>query len=307
MLFYGKEIDFTIIILIVVLILAAYILFSYYQQQKQAVPIIVTSRPATTVTTVSIPEKTQLKNGAFALSLWIKLNSAIQLSPPSASSASASSPSPFNLLRIEKKDGTSPSPSPLTLVLDADGNLVVSSMTNIKTTIMLFPIGESVNIILNYNGDDDVDPDKNETVYDPTTNKNIPIYNPDANTFYNGSKRALDVYINGLLNNTISVDTLTNSKVDPDSPPPYITYTDASMNYITTNGNQIVVGDDSSSAIVDGTVSNAAFIKDGCSPQDVLGIFNQGESGSILENLLSYKLRFSFIENNKEMKTYDFL
>jgi hypothetical protein len=302
MLFYGKEIDFTTIILIVVLILAAYILFSYYQQQKQAVPIIVTSRPATTVTTVSIPEKTQLKNGAFALSLWINLNSAVKFSPPS--SASASAPSPFNLLRVAKKDGTSP--SPLTLALDADGNLVVSAMTNIKTTIMLFPIGESVNIVLNYNGDDDVDPDKNETVYDPTTNKNIPIYNPDANTFYNGSKRALDVYINGLLNNTISVDTLTNSKADPDSPP-YITYTDASMNYITTNGNEIVVGDDSSSAIVDCTISNAAFIKDGCSPQDVLSIFNQGQSGSILENLLSYKLRFSFIENNKEMKTYDFL
>jgi hypothetical protein len=306
MLFYGKEIDFTTIILIVVLILAAYILFSYYQQQKQAVPIIVTSRPATTVTTVSIPEKTQLKNGAFALSLWINLNSAVKFSPPSSASASASgsSPSPFNLLRVAKKDGTSP--SPLTLALDADGNLVVSSMTNIKTTIMLFPIGESVNIVLNYNGDDDVDPDKNETVYDPTTNKNIPIYNPDANTFYNGSKRALDVYINGLLNNTVSVDTLTNSKTDPDSPP-YITYTDASMNYITTNGNEIVVGDDSSSAIVDGTISNAAFIKDGCSPQNVRDIFNQGESGSILENLLSYKLRFSFIENNKETKTYDFL
>lgn len=299
MLFYGKEIDFTTIILIVVLILAAYILFSYYQKQKQAIPIIVTSRPVTTVTTVSIPEKTQLKNGAFALSLWINLNSAVKFSQ-----SASSPPSPFNLLRVAKKDGTSP--SPLTLALDADGNLVVSSMTNIKTTIMLFPIGESVNIVLNYNGDDDVDPDKNETVYDPTTNKNIPIYNPDANTFYNGSKRALDVYINGLLNNTISVDTLTNSKTDPDSPP-YITYTDASMNYITTNGNKIIIGDDSSSAIVDGTISNAAFIKDGCSPQDVLGIFNQGESGSILENLLSYKLRFSFIEDNKETKTYDFL
>ena len=297
MLFYGKEIDFTTIILIVVLILAAYILFSYYQQQKQAIPIIVTSRPATTVTTVSIPEKTQLKTGAFALSLWINLNSAVKFSPSSAS---------FNLLHIEKKDGTSPSSSPLTLALDTSGNLVVSTATVAKTTIMLFPIGESVNIVLNYNGDDDVDPDKNETVYDPTTNKNIPIYNPDAKTFYNGSKRALDVYINGLLNNTISVDTLTNSKADPDSPP-YITYTDASMNYITTNGNKIVVGDDSSSAIVDGTISNAAFIKDGCSPQDVLSIFNQGESGSILENLLSYKLRFSFIEDNKEMKTYDFL
>jgi hypothetical protein len=296
MLFYGREIDFTTIILIVVLILAAYILFSYYQQQKQAVPIIVTSRPATTVNTVSIPEKTQLKNGAFALSLWIKLNSAIHLSSSSSS---------FNLLRVAKKDGTSTSSSTLTLALDADGNLAVSTATA-KTNIMLFPIGESVNVVLNYNGDDDVDIDKSETVYDPTTNKNIPIYNPDANTFYNGSKRALDVYINGLLNNTISVDTLTNSKADPDSPP-YITYTDASMNYITTNGNQIIVGDDSSAAIVDGTISNAAFIKDGCSPQDVVSIFNQGESGSILENLLSYKLRFSFIEDNKETKTYDFL
>jgi hypothetical protein len=296
MLFYGREIDFTTIILIVVLILAAYILFSYYQQQKQAVPIIVTSRPATTVNAVSIPEKTQLKNGAFALSLWIKLNSAIHLSSSSSS---------FNLLRVAKKDGTSTSSSTLTLALDAGGNLVVSTATA-KTNIMLFPIGESVNVVLNYNGDDDVDIDKSETVYDPTTNKNIPIYNPDANTFYNGSKRALDVYINGLLNNTISVDTLTNSKADPDSPP-YITYTDASMNYITTNGNQIIVGDDSSAAIVDGTISNAAFIKDGCSPQDVVSIFNQRESGSILENLLSYKLRFSFIEDNKETKTYDFL
>ena len=295
MLFYGKEIDFTTIILTVVLILAAYILFSYYQQQKQAIPIVVTSRPTTTVNTVSIPEKTQLKNGAFALSLWIKLNSAIQLSP---------SPSSFNLLRVTKKDGTSP--SPLTLALDADGNLVVSTATVAKTTIMLFPIGESVNIVLNYNGDDDVDPDKSETVYDPTTDQKIPIYNPDAKTFYNGSKRALDVYINGLLNNTISIDTLTNSKADPDSPP-YITYMDASMNYITTNGNQIVVGDNQSVTLMDGTISNAAFIKDGCSPQDVLSIFNQGESGSILENLLSYKLRFSFIEDNKETKTYDFL
>lgn len=298
MLFYGKEIDFTTIILIVILILAAYILFSYYQQQKQSISIIVTSRPATTPTTVLIPEKTQLKNGAFALSIWIKLNSAIQLSSQSSSS--------FNLLRITKKNGTTTTPSsPLTLSLDASGNLIVTT-TNTKTNVILFPIGESVNVVLNYNGDDDIDPDKNETVYDPTTNTNISIYNPDANTFYNGSKRALDVYINGLLNNTISIDTLTNSKADPDSQS-YITYMDASMNYITTNGNQIIVGDNQTVTSLDGTISNAEFIKDGCSPRDVLNIFNQGESGSILENLLSYKLRFSFIENNKEMKTYDFL
>ena len=80
------------------------------------------------------------------------------------------------------------------------------------------------------------------------------------------------------------------------------------MNYITTNGNQVVVGDTTATpASLDGTISNATFIKNGCSPQDVRNIFNQGQNGSILENLLSYKLRFSFIEDDKEMKTYDFL
>ena len=295
MLFYGKEIDFTIIILIVIVILAAYILFSYYQQQTQSIPIIFDSHSTITSTTVAIPAKTQLKNGAFAISLWIKFNSSIPSSVPS-----------FNLLRLTKTNGTA---TPLSLTLDASGNLVVTTIvatTTAKTNIILFPIQEAVSVVLNYNGDDDIDSDKDETVYDPTTNSKISIFNPSANTFYNNSKRALDVYINGLLNNTISVDTLTNSKTDPDSPP-YITYMDASMNYMTTNGNQIIVGDDSSSAIVDGTISNAEFIKDGCSPQNARAIFNQGESGSILENLLSYKLRFSFIEDNKEMKTYDFL
>ena len=293
MLFYGKEIDFTIIILIVIVILAAYILFSYYQQQKQSIPIIFDSHSTITSTTVAIPAKTQLKNGAFAISLWIKFNSSIPSSVPS-----------FNLLRLTKTNGTA---TPLSLTLDASGNLVVTTIvatTATKTNIILFPVEEAVNVVLNYNGDDDIDSDKDEKVYDPTTNSKISIYNPSANTFYNNSKRALDVYINGLLNNTISVDTLTTSKTDPDSPP-YITYMDASMNYMTTNGNQIIVGDDSS-AVVDGTISNAEFIKDGCSPQNVRDIFNQGESGSILENLLSYKLRFSFIEDDKETKTYDF-
>jgi hypothetical protein len=301
MLFYGKEIDFTTIILIVILILAVYILFSYYQEQKQTIPIIVASHSTTTSTVVAIPENTQLKNGAFAISLWIQLNS--------FKSSSLSSSTLFNVMRITKKNGTTSTISPITLTIDSGGNLVVSTTSSNITTVtkvMLFPIGEHVNVVLNYNGDDDIDPDKNETVYDPVTNKNIPIYNPDSNTFYNGSKRALDVYINGLLNNTISLDTLTNPKTDAVSPP-YITYIDASMNYVTTNGTQIVVGDSQSTNSLDGSISNAVFIKNGCSPQDVRDIFNQGQYGSILENLLSYKLRFSFIENNQEVKTYDFL
>ena len=315
MLFYGKQIDFTYIILIVVLISAVYIIYSFYQEQKETIQVVSLSQPIMQPKTVPIPNNVALSNGAFAVSLWVNLNS----SPQFTATGLGGDASKLNLMRLTNANSTNANSSstavptvPVTLLnltIDNNGNLGVSYLLNSSnqmTTIMLFPIGESVNIVLNYNGDDDIDPDKSETVYDPTTNKNIPIYNPDAKTFYNGSKRALDVYINGLLNNTISVDTLTNSKVDPDSPP-YITYMDASMNYITTNGNQIVVGDNQPVTLMDGTISNAAFIKDGCSPQDVLSIFNQGESGSILENLLSYKLRFSFIEDNKEMKTYDFL
>jgi hypothetical protein len=270
--------------------LAAYILFSYYQQQKQAIKIVTT--PDSISTSAGIPNGIKLDNGAFALSLWIKLSSAM----PSSST--------FNIMSIQKQNNTSPI---LSLTIDASGNLVVSypflSSTH-KTSIMLFPIDESVNIVLNYNGDDDIDPDKNETIYDPTTNTNIPIYNPDANTFYNGSKRALDVYINGLLNNTIPIDTLTNSKAAPDSPAPYITYMDPSMNYVTTNDNQVVVGIENNQ-LNNSTISNATFIKHGCSPRDVENIFNKGQHGSILENLLSYKLRFSFVEDDKEIKTYD--
>ena len=153
MLFYGKEIDFTIIILTVIVILAAYIIFSYYQQQKQSIPIIFDSHSTITSTTVAIPAKTQLKNGAFAISLWIKFNSSIPSSVPS-----------FNLLRLTKTNGTA---TPLSLTLDASGNLVVTTIvatTTAKTNIILFPIEEAVNVVLNYNGDDDIDSDKDETV-----------------------------------------------------------------------------------------------------------------------------------------------
>ena len=301
MLFYGKEIDFTYIILIVILISAMYILYSFYQQQKESIQVISFSQPIVQLKTVAIPNNLTLSNGAFALSLWVNLNSSPQFIVNSASN--------FNLVRLTNANSTKIPTVPVTLlslILDNSGNLDVSHSSNQNTSIMLFPIGEPVNIVLNYNGDDDVNVDKNETVYDPTTNKNIPIYNPDSNTFYKGSKRALDVYVNGLLNNTLIIDTLTNSTSDANSP--YVTYLDASMNYVTTNGNQIVIGDNQiTAATLDGTISNVTFIKNGCSPKDVRNIFNQGNSGSILENLLSYKLRFSLLEDNKEVKTYDVL
>ncbi len=302
MLFYGKELDFTYIILIVILISAMYILYSFYQQQKESIQVISSSQPIVQLKTVAIPNNVALSNGAFAMSLWVNLNSSPQFIVNSASN--------LNLVRLTNTNSTKIPTVPVTLLsltLDNNGNLGINS-SNQNTSIMLFPIGEPVNIVLNYNGDDDIDVDKNEseTVYDSTTNKNIPIYNPDSNTFYNGSKRALDVYVNGFLNNTVIIDTLTNSTSNANSP--YVTYLDASMNYVTTNGNQVVIGDNQITAItLDGTISNVTFIKNGCSPQDVRTIFNQGNSGSILENLLSYKLRFSLLEDNKEVKTYDVL
>ena len=276
MLFYGKELDFIYIILIVILILAMYILYSFYQQQKESIQVISSSQPIVQLKTVAIPNNVALSNGAFAMSLWVNLNSSPQfiVNSPSASN--------LNLVRLTNANSTKIPTVPVTLlslILDNSGNLGINSL-NQNTTIMLFPIGEPVNIVLNYNGDDDVNVDKNETVYDPSTNKNIPVYNPDSNTFYNGSKRALDVYVNGLLNNTIIIDTLTNSTSDANSP--YVTYLDASMNYVTTNGNQIVIGDNQiTAATLDGTISNVTFIKNGCSPKDVRNIFNQGNSGSI--------------------------
>lgn len=308
MLFYGKELDFTYIILIVILISAMYILYSFYQQQKESIQVISSSQPIVQLKTVAIPNNVALSNGAFAMSLWVNLNSSPQFTATGLDGGAASN---LNLMRLINTNSSSTAVpvTLLSLTLDNNGNLGVSyfiNSSNQMTTIMLFPIGEPVNIVLNYNGDDDVNVDKNETVYDPITNKNIPVYNPDSNTFYNGSKRALDVYINGLLNNTLIIDTLTNSTSDANSP--YVTYMDASMNYITTNGNQIVIGDNQiTAATLDGAISNVTFIKNGCSPQDVRNIFNQGNSGSILENLLSYKLRFSLLEDNKEVKTYDVL
>jgi hypothetical protein len=245
----------------------------------------------------------------------VNLNSSPQFTATTAAGLGGSNTSKLNLMRLTNANSTSTAVPAvpvtlLSLTIDNNGNLGVSyfiNSSNQMTTIMLFPIAEPVNIVLNYNGDDDIGADKSEseTVYDPTTNKNIPVYNPDSNTFYNGSKRALDVYINGFLNNTVIIDTLTNSTSNSNSP--FVTYMDASMNYITTNGNQLVIGDSQTIISLDGTISSASFIKNGCSPQDVRNIFNQGNSGSILENLLSYKLRFSLLEDNREVKTYDVL
>jgi hypothetical protein len=83
-------------------------------------------------------------------------------------------------------------------------------------------------------------------------------------------------------------------------------FDDASMNYFTNNNIQILVGSAGSSVNGPiGTISNVTFIKGGSSTEDAQSINNGGNSSSILDNILSYKLRFSLLEDDKEVKVYD--
>ena len=108
MLFYGKEIDFTYIILIVILISAMYILYSFYQQQKESIQVISFSQPIVQLKTVAIPNNLTLSNGAFALSLWVNLNSSPQFIVNSASN--------FNLVRLTNANSTKIPTVPVTLL-----------------------------------------------------------------------------------------------------------------------------------------------------------------------------------------------
>jgi hypothetical protein len=56
-----------------------------------------------------------------------------------------------------------------------------------------------------------------------------------------------------------------------------------------------------------GTISNVTFIKGGCTIEDAQIINNNGNSSNFLDNLFSYKLQFSFLENNKKIKVFEFL
>uniref|UniRef100_A0A6C0I2P3 Uncharacterized protein n=1 Tax=viral metagenome TaxID=1070528 RepID=A0A6C0I2P3_9ZZZZ len=312
MLFYGKEIDIFYIILLVIFILVFYILFSFYMQQKQTIALTTSSQPilsASAIVPIPIKSGEVLERGAFAISLWLNLTSWV---PPTTVDAS------FNVLSLNNTTNSNPATNILTLYIDANCNLFISStLFTPKQTYQIMssplPIKEPVNIIFNYNGDDDYTQDENEFLRNPdgsikkTNNgKPISIYNTDTGFFY--KNRALDVFINGMLNNTIILNTSLSKEegnvCDNNTCVSY--FDDASMNYFTNNNIQLLVGSAGSSVNGPiGTISNVAFIKGGCSTEDAQSINNSGNSSSILDNILSYKLRFSLLEDDKEVKVYD--
>jgi hypothetical protein len=177
----------------------------------------------------------------------------------------------------------------------------------------VLPIKEPMNIILNYNGDDDYNEAKNQffTAKDGTK---IPIYN--TNTGFADSNRALDVFINGRLNNTIILNTsLTrndkstkNCRISPQSNM-CVSYNDAFMNYFIDDNVKLLIG--SVGPVTPaapgpvGKISNVTFIKGGCTIEDAQIINNGGNSSNFLDNLFSYKLQFSFLENNNKIKVYE--
>lgn len=312
MLFYGKEIDIFYIILLVIFILVVYILVSFYMQQKQTIALTTSSQPILSsgpIIPIPIKSGEVLERGAFAISLWLNITSWV---PPTTVDAS------FNVLSL---NNTNPATNILTSYIDAHCNLFISStlFTPQQTYQIMsstLPINEPVNIILNYNGDDDYIQDEDEFVRDSSGNikkmnngNPISIYNTDTGFYYNN--RALDVFINGMLNNTIILNaSLSKEKGNVcDNNTCVSFFDDASMNYFTNNNIQILVGHndpaDSSGSGPIGTISNVTFIKGGCSTEDAQSINNSGNSSSILDNILSYKLRFSLLEDDKEVKVYD--
>ena len=176
----------------------------------------------------------------------------------------------------------------------------------------VLPINEPVNVILNYNGDDDYNEAKNQffTANDGTK---IQIYN--TNTGFADSNRALDVFINGRLNNTIILNTsLTKNDKGTGTKnckASCVSYNDAYMNYFIDDNIQFLIGSVGTAVppITGpvGTISNVTFIKDGCSVQDAQSIYDSGNSSNILDNLFSYKLQFSLLEDDKKVKTVEFL
>ena len=316
MLFYGKEINIFYIILLVIFILVVYILFSFYTQQKQTIALTTSSQPilsAGAIVPIPIQPGAKLERGAFAISLWINITSWV---PPTTVDAS------FNVLSLNNTTNTNPSTTTTTNILtsyiDAHCNLFISStLFTPKQTYQIMssplPIKEPVNIILNYNGDDDYTQDENEFLRNPdgsikkmNNGKPISIYNTDTGFIY--SNRALDVFINGMLNNTIILNTsLSKDKGNACNNNVCVSYfDDASMNYFTNDNIQLLVGSagDSGSGPI-GTISNVGFIRGGSTTEDAQSINNGGNSSSILDDLLSYKLRFSLLEDDKEVKVYD--
>ena len=316
MLFYGKEINIFYIILLVIFILVVYILFSFYTQQKQTIALTTSSQPilsAGAIVPIPIQPGAKLERGAFAISLWINITSWV---PPTTVDAS------FNVLSLNNTTNTNPSTTTTTNILtsyiDAHCNLFISStLFTPKQTYQItsspLPINEPVNVILNYNGNDDYNEDENEFLRNPdgsikkmNNGKPISIYNTDTGFIY--SNRALDVFINGMLNNTIILNTsLSKDKGNACNNNVCVSYfDDASMNYFTNDNIQLLVGSagDSGSGPI-GTISNVGFIRGGSTTEDAQSINNGGNSSSILDDLLSYKLRFSLLEDNKEVKMYE--
>ena len=106
------------------------------------------------------------------------------------------------------------------------------------------------------------------------------------------------------MNNTIILNNTLTGQKDGIS---FVSYNDASMNYLTNDNIQLLIGNNNTNVVPGpvGTISNVTFIKGGCSIEDAQSINNGGNSSNILDNLFSYKIRFSLLEDNKEVKVYD--
>ena len=85
-----------------------------------------------------------------------------------------------------------------------------------------------------------------------------------------------------------------------------MSYNDASMNYFIDDNIEVLIGSvPPAEPGPVGTISNVTFIKGGCTIEDAQSINNRGNSSNILDDLFSYKLQFSLLEDDKKVKVYE--
>lgn len=162
------------------------------------------------------------------------------------------------------------------VTLDNSCNLILklNAGSSAFAPIARIPTQRWVHILININGDNTIVPGDNTSV--PNVKKNQ--YNP------------IDIYING---------DLVSTKFSPS-----ILSLSSARDYYVGGGTR---GTTASSKVSDVTTSGyAGKIRDvkitlkSCTPQEVYDMYKKGISKSFFEDLLSYKLKFSLLTDNKE-------
>lgn len=148
------------------------------------------------------------------------------------------------------------------VTLDNSCKLILTESGSAFAPIARIPTQRWVHILININGDN--------TIVPPTTPKN-----------------PIDIYINGDLVSTKFTSKMLSLSSDHDYYVGGGTTTSSKVSDVTTSGYA-------------GKIRDVKITLKSCTPQEVYDMYKKGISKSFFEDLLSYKLKFSLLTDNKE-------